>query len=189
VIEAERQAALLTGKVHYWTGKPCAKGHIAKRYTKSRTCVACMSNDYRKQDPDHYRTQSRKNYAKYREYHLARGVVNHRRAKLERPWSFLVSGAKTRAKLKNIAFTIDNDWAKNVWTGRCSLTGIPFELDHGSVHGHPFSPSIDRIDNIQGYTPENCRFVLHAVNCFKLSMSDEQLITIARALVNKADGG
>lgn len=31
------------GLTHYYTGKPCVSGHIAKRYTGSRKCVLCSS--------------------------------------------------------------------------------------------------------------------------------------------------
>jgi len=30
------------GLIKYYTGKPCKKGHIAERYTKSGTCVECL---------------------------------------------------------------------------------------------------------------------------------------------------
>lgn len=30
------------GLAKYFTGKPCKKGHIAERYTKSSTCVECL---------------------------------------------------------------------------------------------------------------------------------------------------
>lgn len=36
-----RKAAQKARLVHYFTGKPCKFGHIAKRYTSDSMCVAC----------------------------------------------------------------------------------------------------------------------------------------------------
>jgi hypothetical protein len=35
------QAAKSTNAKHYFTGKPCARGHTAKRYTSTRSCFEC----------------------------------------------------------------------------------------------------------------------------------------------------
>jgi hypothetical protein len=50
----------------------------------------------------------------------------------------------------------------------------------------PYSPSIDRINPLKGYTQDNSRWVLTAVNSFKGEMSDAEMLTIARALVDRA---
>jgi 5-methylcytosine-specific restriction endonuclease McrA len=47
----ERHAAQLKGERHYFTGKPCANGHVSLRYTKCASCVACRAEkglEYRK---------------------------------------------------------------------------------------------------------------------------------------------
>ncbi len=31
----------MPGKIFYSTGRPCKRGHVGLRYTKTRTCVAC----------------------------------------------------------------------------------------------------------------------------------------------------
>jgi hypothetical protein len=36
-----RREALAFGETHYYTGKPCKHGHIAKRYAASGDCSAC----------------------------------------------------------------------------------------------------------------------------------------------------
>ncbi len=48
-----------------------------------------------------------------------------------------------------------------------------------------FSPSIDRIDSSKGYTPDNCQFVLWAINVFKGDGTLEEMYEIATALINK----
>jgi hypothetical protein len=69
---------------------------------------------------------------------------------------------------------------------RCTLTGIPFQADHvDGKRTNPFAPSIDRIDNARGYTPDNVRLVLVSVN---LALSDfglDHFDEICRARVMK----
>lgn len=45
----------------------------------------------------------------------------------------------------------------------CDVSGLPFSLDWNSGK-NPFAPSLDRKDNTKGYTLENTRLVLAAVN-------------------------
>lgn len=48
---------------------------------------------------------------------------------------------------------------------RCALTGIPFKFDADfASHINPYVPSLDRIDPRGGYTKDNVRVVLGAVN-------------------------
>jgi len=61
---------------------------------------------------------------------------------------------------------------------RCSVSGIPFSkrfAESGRVD--PWGPSVDRIENRQGYTLENCRIVCLAAN---IAMSDWGLDVLLR---------
>lgn len=78
-------------------------------------------------------------------------------------------------------YTLSDSWAETVWTGKCALTGIEFVKSDKGLS--PFSPSIDRIDATQGYTTQNCRFILNCLNIFKGKMTDSQMLSIAKALV------
>lgn len=40
-----RNEAMLRGKKHYWTGKPCKRGHIAGRYINNGVCMECRRLD------------------------------------------------------------------------------------------------------------------------------------------------
>jgi len=42
---ADRATAKATGAKHYYTGKPCTRGHVALRKTKG-SCVECMKEDW-----------------------------------------------------------------------------------------------------------------------------------------------
>ena len=46
-------------------------------------------------------------------------------------------------------------------------------------------PSIDRIDNSQGYTKNNCRVVSVIYNKAKSDYKDEDVLKMARALVER----
>lgn len=41
-IKSARQSAKQAGKTYYFTGKPCKKGHTAKRITSNGNCVVCQ---------------------------------------------------------------------------------------------------------------------------------------------------
>ena len=74
-------------------------------------------------------------------------------------------GAKSRAKKKNIPFSITFDWLKEQFikqNGLCCLTGI--KLECGEKGKTPFSPSLDQIVPNSGYTTNNCRLVCTAIN-------------------------
>jgi hypothetical protein len=47
----------------------------------------------------------------------------------------------------------------------------------------PTSLSVDRIDNSKGYIPGNVRLVCVAINAFRGTMNDEEMLKMARALI------
>lgn len=42
--------AIKLQSAHYFTGKPCKRGHISKRYVKTRNCVDCLHPKYEIKD-------------------------------------------------------------------------------------------------------------------------------------------
>ncbi len=40
----DRARAVANGEVHYFTGKPCKRGHLAKRTVSDNACVVCSSD-------------------------------------------------------------------------------------------------------------------------------------------------
>jgi hypothetical protein len=60
------------------------------------------------------------------------------------------------------------------------LTRIPFNLDGGKTWD---SPSLDRINNAKGYTPENVRVVLYCVNVMANIWGENKIIEIAEAIM------
>lgn len=43
-----RKDALAQGLTHYFTGKPCKRGHVGARYTKTANCVECTLSIFNK---------------------------------------------------------------------------------------------------------------------------------------------
>jgi hypothetical protein len=80
----------------------------------------------------------------------------------------LLEGAKRRARRLGRDFDLDLHWIEQRIVAqkfRCDLCGIPFfALDPEGMRINPYAPSIDRIDSTGGYTRDNTRIVLFAVN-------------------------
>lgn len=89
----------------------------------------------------------------------------HRSGALKRGIPFELKPAMVYAMMKATGF-------------RCSVSGIPFSKRFATAGDRdPWGPSVDRIENRQGYTLENCRIVCLAAN---LAMNDWGLDVLLR---------
>lgn len=97
----------------------------------------------------------------------------------------ILSSIKRRAQLKDLAFNLTQDWIESkLKAGVCEVSGIPFQLDTvGTGCPQFYSPSVDRIDNAEGYTESNCRVVLNAFNSCKGIATDKDVSRLIAALV------
>jgi len=95
--------------------------------------------------------------------------------------SALVSSARCRARTAGLQFDLDTE---NIQTridaGRCELTGIHFDLD-----GDWNSPSLDRIDPNGGYTADNIRVIITALNVMMNKWGAGRVLVIADAMRQK----
>lgn len=158
--------------------KQCGK-EIRKLGSRIFCTKTCQYKHRKQTNPQWYvdayqRYKPRANAASMKRYHTARQ---------KSPWQILVEVAKVRARQKNIPFDLTLDWAKERWTGRCELTDIPFVL--GVKIRGPFSPSIDQIKPNCGYTKDNSRFIIWAINSMKGVGSDKDVFDIAQAIVDR----
>lgn len=92
----------------------------------------------------------------------------------------LVCDAKLRAKKKNLPFSIDwRDIQTRIERGLCEVTGLPFDLNARKTWN---APSLDQIVPGGGYTPENVRVVLYAVNVMASNWGLEMILKMAAAI-------
>lgn len=125
---------------------------------KQLWCKNC-TNDYystwRKKNKEASGPQERKQFKKF--YATVHGRAVH-----------MLNNARARAKRSGIEFTLDVVWVENkLIDGMCEVTKIPFILQENGGKGHrinSFSPSIDRIDQIGAYTPDNCQMTCWIYN-------------------------
>lgn len=110
-------------------------------------------------------------------------MQRHYKARAVTPWLKFLNGAKQRALKKGVPFTLTREWMAGRGTGRCEITGIPFDTSRTTRGPAPFCPSLDRIKPELGYTPDNCRFVLWAVNALKGEATDAEMLLVAKAIV------
>jgi hypothetical protein len=114
-----------------------------------------------------------------------------RSARYARPESraaVLLHGARNRAAKNGMECTVIFD---QIYTaliaGTCPKTKLPFDLSpHADLRRHPLAPSIDRIDSLKGYTPDNVQVVCNWYNLAKHELSETEMLAFCRAVVDNA---
>jgi hypothetical protein len=95
----------------------------------------------------------------------------------------LVNVAKNRAKTKEMEFNLSaEDIQARIDKGVCELTGIAFDLTMPRAWN---APSLDRIDSKAGYTQNNTRVVLYALNVAANTWGENRILEIASAITAK----
>ena len=99
-------------------------------------------------------------------------IASRQRQSVERALLAALKGAQQRSRAKGAAFDLDAGWVLHQAEAqrfRCALTGIPFYMEHSAASKcHPFAASIDRISAQGGYTKDNVRIVVYAINVMLL---------------------
>jgi hypothetical protein len=116
-------------------------------------------------NPGRWREINKAAHQRYDRTEKGKASLKRRRAKWTRSVAgratLLLGMARRRSTRKGIAFTLTREWLLPLLTPlRCMATGDTLSLEPGS----PLVPSIDRKDNTQGYTPDNCWVVSWAFN-------------------------
>jgi hypothetical protein len=126
-------------------------------------------------DQPEFKQRRTKQYLKYADTVQGRATV-------------LLNGAKYRAKKKNLECSLTYPWVvERLERGVCEMTGLPFVLEGKGKNNRPWSPSLDRIDNSKGYTPENTQVVVFLYNAAKNNATDTDVLMLAKALVRNAE--
>jgi hypothetical protein len=93
--------------------------------------------------------------------------------------------AKQRAAKRHLPFDLTEEWALEQIKRqdfKCALTGILFQAeddDPGRLRA--YAPSLDRIDCSKGYTIDNVRIVIVAINIMLLDWGEEIFHRVAKA--------
>ncbi|WP_458098586.1 hypothetical protein [Roseomonas sp. WA12] len=86
-----------------------------------------------------------------------------------------------RARRKGLPATIDAAFLERNLPVVCPVLGIPLQIHAGVGQGcRPDSPTVDRIDNRRGYTPDNVVVVSARANCIKGNRTREEILARAR---------
>lgn len=94
-----------------------------------------------------------------------------------------VADAKARAAARNLPYDLDREYMLAIWDGVCALSGVPINCHKGSM----YIGSIDRVNPELGYVKGNVQWVSWQVNRAKGEYSLEDLITMCRAVVERAE--
>ena len=96
---------------------------------------------------------------------------------------------RVRAKSKAFEFSLTLPYLYDLYIAqdkRCALTGLPIEFKGGWRTGNYQSASLDRINNLGGYTEDNVRWLHKDVNFMKGSLTDERLIELCGMICTKS---
>ena len=132
------------------------------------------------------RAQRRKTWLRWRDRNPGKHTINDPTYRQRAPWTRSLGTRQAHAKKRGIPFTLKVADARAVWTGKCAVTGLPFDMRTGLGLGpRPFSPSMDRLSPKKGYVPGNIRFVLQCVNAFRGTMKDRLMECVAAKIVER----
>lgn len=98
----------------------------------------------------------------------------------------LLRTARFRASARDMVCNLSVAWIEaGLRRGACAVTRLPFCFDGSS---RCFAPSIDRIDPRVGYEEDNCRIVVFAYNAAKGAGTDQDVLVLAKAIVEAMGG-
>lgn len=140
---------------------------------KTLQCKLCKKH----KNPRHFSYKKRGDINSGKKEYCHRCGANEREKKRRnRTWKddavkVLLSGSKQRAKRANIKHTLTRD--DIVIPDRCPVFGTEMKREGRKTWKN--APSIDRIDNNEGYTKENIVIVSRRANILKKDASIEEL--------------
>lgn len=144
-MHTSKKDALLAGDKHYFSGKPCKHGHIAKRWAHNGVCEQCC----------------RLAGAKWHASH---------KSDLDRRKHQIVQRVVQRAKRTGIA--VDITVADIVWPTHCPIFGYELSYFEGDKDR---SVSLDRIDPQRGYIVGNVQVLSLRANRAKWNLTVDEV--------------
>ena len=117
-------------------------------------------------------------------------LETHERA-LKRKLGRILSTTKDSAKRRGYKCDIELTLLFKLWNdqeGTCCRTGFSMSLGTGTAKNkNLLAPSLDRIDNYQGYHDDNVQLVCVAYNLMKNRQTDAQTLVLSQAIVDTAE--
>jgi tagatose-1,6-bisphosphate aldolase non-catalytic subunit AgaZ/GatZ len=110
-------------------------------------------------DPERYRRIQREYYQRNKE-------------------RYLYGGAKQRAKRKGLDFNLE--LSDITIPEICPILGISLIRNHNGKIPSKNSPSLDRVNNLEGYTKGNVQVISYLANTMKSNASKEELLMFAK---------
>lgn len=148
-----------------------SKEYHSNYYKKNREHLLEKARLYRLHNPDKARECVRTSLAKTKD----KRSKDMKRAHTDNPAKRMYNSAKVRAKKYGYEFTITVD--DIVVPTHCPILGIKLETGNGRALAK--SPTLDRIDNSRGYTPDNVQVISYRANTMKNCASTEDLLKFA----------
>lgn len=109
-------------------------------------------------------------------------ACNSKRVKSQTPEWKMHQRAKVRCKKNGREFSIKVD--DIVIPDKCPILGIEINCNSGRPGAYRNSPSLDRIDNSKGYTPDNIQVISQQANAMKHSASNSDLHKFAQWIIS-----
>lgn len=153
--------------------KKCGEEKSAEHFaynTKGRRAMRCRecTNLYMREKKQDRKPKSSAEFRKWR--------LNNR-------GKALCASARYRASTKGLPFELNAaEIQYRIDRGVCEATAIPFDLGPERTWN---SPSLDRIDSTKGYTTDNVRVVLWAMNAMANTWGEDTILNVADAIRQK----
>lgn len=144
---------------------------IEKRRERARERYQANKEQIREKEKARRAANKEAITARNREYRAAHRAEHH------------LYDTKKRANKLGIECTLTPEWIRERFEkGVCELTGVAFDMEGKRT---PNSPSIDRIDPVGGYTPENCEMILWSLNRAFCNYGRSYIIDLFRKIVER----
>ena len=141
----------------YFTGKPCKRGHVSERWTKSSICIECdreHRSEYRKKNPEAHRKSSREYARRNRpeetkrqskwyslnKQHRAQWIREYRQQPIIKAARTAEAGKRRSQKQKACPNWVDMKLIKEIYLEarrRTQSTGTCYHVDHIIPLKHP----------------------------------------------------
>lgn len=107
----------------------------------------------------------------------------------------MIAQTRSDAAKANRIFELDKEWlVEKLTKGYCEKTGLPFVLNgkenlelNQKTNKHPFSPSLERVNSLIGYTKENTIVVCLIYNYCKNVFEEEAVEMFCRAYLTNLE--